>query len=747
MLRFILWSSIWLFCIISILGQPKCQITHYSSVDGLSQNTVMSMAQGKDGQMWFGTWDGINRFNGYSFQVFKANTTDNSTLINDRVDILRMDSCDFLWMLAYDNMVYRFDSRTEQFQRVPQGNGDRAYRDIQVLPNGSVWLLSSTGPNVRVQTNKQNFSLKTTDYPGFINKIMADIHGNEWLLTLNGLAQINHTTQKATYFFHRTKPRSVDLLHGFYACLSTSDALYFGSDEGAVYKYSYQTQRFTRFKLSVKGRIIAINLMKNGTILFTTDRQGAELWNPHNGNYHVFDQLASGKNGTDEVCSTFMDSHGSVWFEMKDMGEVCRLDPLTGSFQRMKQWVDLRGADRSYPPFQICEDSHHNLWVHPRGGGLSWYDRRQDKLIPFRGNNGNCGRPFSGELHSMYADRQGNLWLCTHSSGLEKISFPTQHFHFYPEETSENPDDNDNYVRALFEDNQCRLWMGRRNGKITIYKPDFQTIGLLTEKGNISHHETPFSGVAYDILQDRRGNIWIGTKGKGVFLLEKQLDGHFRTVHFTHRTNDPSSLSHNNVYGLLEDRYGRIWVATFGGGLNYILYSGNGNYRIVHFKNGLTHYPFTQCYRTRNLQSDGKGNLWVATSSGVLCFRDDFKRPQDVSFHLYSRLSPQTEGLSSNNIYRVLTASDGTVYLITFGGGLNRFTGFSKEGKATFKSYTVKDGLPSNILLSAVEDNQKNLWIATENGLSKFTPSIHRFENYGEKDFLRPVGSHRPAVA
>ncbi len=91
--------------------------------------------------------------------------------------------------------------------------------------------------------------------------------------------------------------------------------------------------------------------------------------------------------------------------------------------------------------------------------------------------------------------------------------------------------------------------------------------------------------------------------------------------------------------------------------------------------------------------------------------------------------------LSNNNVYRIVTTSQGEVYLATFGGGLNQLVSMNGEGKAVFKSYTVKDGLPSDILLSVEEDDTGNLWISTENGLSKFIPSEQRFENYNELGF------------
>ena len=128
---------------------------------------------------------------------------------------------------------------------------------------------------------------------------------------------------------------------------------------------------------------------------------------------------------------------------------------------------------------------------------------------------------------------------------------------------------NANTVRALFEDSEHRIWMGKRDGQIEIYSSDLDFQGILTEEGDIAKSGRPLRGVPYHIMQDSHGNIWIATKGDGIILAEKE-GTHFKFTRFKYDEDDIYSLSHNSVYWLHEDKHGRIWVATFGGGLNYI---------------------------------------------------------------------------------------------------------------------------------------------------------------------------------
>jgi AraC-like DNA-binding protein len=165
-------------------------------------------------------------------------------------------------------------------------------------------------------------------------------------------------------------------------------------------------------------------------------------------------------------------------------------------------------------------------------------------------------------------------------------------------------------VRALFEDSEHRIWMGKRDGEIEIYTHNMDYLGYLNENGTIARTGTPFVGVAYHIMQDSHGNIWIATKGEGVALLEKSGE-RFKITRFKYDEDDIYSLSHNSVYGLHEDAYGRIWVATFGGGLNYIRKTPEGKYtfdsRLKGMELGADDYiikPFSATYlkaRVENL--------------------------------------------------------------------------------------------------------------------------------------------------
>lgn len=731
-----------LLLVFKVNAQPNCIFTHYSSEDGLSQNCIMSMAQDSNGILWFSTWDGISRFDGYNFKNYKARQGNEVALTNNRVDLLKVDPYNFIWLQTYDNRVYRLDQRTEQFQQVPEKGVDEGMRCsvIEVLPDGVVWLLSDTEGAIRVLTDPKNYNVTTKSYATHghgvaarVYKILKDTRNQEWLLTSNGLLKVVEGKGEPVSYFVNMKSDKEDAVQSFYTGCMLDDEVYFGSDKGRIWCYSLKNDIFRLWELPVKDKIVSINEIKGTGLLITTANQGLVLYNSKTKESKIYNKANCPELPSDAIRSVYVDSKQKAWFEMTEWGEICHFNPFTEVFKQERMKVEPLGADRSYPAFHICEDINQNLWVHPQGGGLSWFDRQANKLIPFYNDPDSPSWRFSNKLHSMLADRQGNLWLGTHSKGLEKVIFFGRQFQLYPH-AERGYDLNANTVRALFEDDEHRIWMGKRDGKIEVYTDDFSFVGYLTEAGTIAKTGKALIGVPYHIMQDSKGNIWIATKGRGVILAEK-TGMQYKLTQFEYDEDDIYSLSHNSVYWLHEDGRGRIWVATFGGGLNYIQKTSEGKYQFINNRNNLKGYPIDRCYRVRHITSDKKGNIWVGSSDGAICFKENFKDPESINFHLYARVPNDMNCLSNNNVYRIITTKKGEMYLATFGGGLNQLVSLDDKGNAVFKSFSRKDGLPSDILLTVEEDDDNNLWMSTESGLSKFLPDEQRFENYNERDF------------
>ena len=306
-----------------------------------------------------------------------------------------------------------------------------------------------------------------------------------------------------------------------------------------------------------------------------------------------------------------------------------------------------------------------------------------------------------------------------------------------------------NEVRALCEDKHKNIWVGLKDGRLRVYDANHKYLGFLTETGNVSLSGVPMKGTVYDITQDSKGVLWIATKGDGLVRAESVAPNglSYKLSRYRYDEDDMYSLSNDNVYCVYEDHNGRIWVATFANGINYISKDKAGNTIFVNHRNNLKGYPIDLCYKTRFITSDNNGHLWVGTTAGAVAFDENFKTPEEIQFHHFSRNPNDAKSLSNNDVHWIIATKKKELYLATFGGGLNKLLSIDKNGNGVFKSYSVLDGLPSDVLLSIREDQKQNLWMSTENGISKFIPGEERFENYDDRSITFRVRFSEAASA
>lgn len=729
-----------LLCALAVKSQPDVFFTHYSSEDGLSQNTVMNILQDKKGNMWFSTWDGINKFDGYTFKIYKATLGNRIDLTNNRVDQMYEDEYGFLWMQTYDNLIYRFDPRTEVFERVlaTLENGSMLpVTSIRILPGGIVWLLTEKEGAIRVKTNPDTYRLSSEWYseqsglfPATrVYDVYQDRSGREWMLTNNGLGVLSRKDRTPVSYFVETAKQGETAGQPFYAAQEHKDEIFFGSDNGRVWRYQQKDGQFRLLQLPASSRIVAIRSLGKHGLAIVTATDGFFIYHlqPENAEHYEASRLPRAA-----VRGIYVDRNSEIWFEQEVPGTVAHFNPATGVLKTETIAVEPTSTDRSRPAFHVHEDKYGTVWVHPYGGGFSRFDKKTNSLCPFYNGLTDADWRFSNKIHSAFSDRQGNLWLCTHSKGLEKVTFrPIQFSMITPE--PHRYESLSNEVRALCEDKEHNLWVGLKNSKLRVYDKNRVERGYLTEAGTISRAGAPLRGNVYFMMQDSKDNLWIATKGDGLVKAEPQGGARYKLTRYQYRKADIYSLSDDNVYCVYEDSRGRIWVATFAGGVNYLTRNRDGQEVFVNHRNNLKGYPIDNCYKARFITGDYQGNIWIGTTVGALMVKGDFEKPEDARFHHFVRVPQDVHSLSNNDVHWIISTRKKELYLATFGGGLNKLQSIDADGHAMFKSYSVENGLPSDILLSIREDDKGNLWMSTENGISKFVPKDERFENYADK--------------
>lgn len=227
--------------------------------------------------------------------------------------------------------------------------------------------------------------------------------------------------EKDLLFFVHTRLEAGHTGQSFFSATSVNEHVYFTSSYGRVWKYSLKDASFELKELSVKDDIIAIHQLPGNKLIMATRTSGFIVGNAALDSLTYYNPVDKFDFMQYPIRSMYVDSCHEVWFEVKKIGGVCHFNPFTQTFK--VEQIAVEQEPGNAPRFAICEDGQGNLWVHPEGGGLSWFDRKNNRLQPFYNEAGTDSWRFSNKLHAMMLDHQGNLWLGTHSKGLDKVTF------------------------------------------------------------------------------------------------------------------------------------------------------------------------------------------------------------------------------------------------------------------------------------------------------------------------------------
>lgn len=731
-----LFLCVFLLGVGDVVSQPPAYFVHYGSEDGLPQHTVTNILQDSKGFMWFSTWDGLSKFDGYTFTTYRLPSGQFESRSN-RIDKLYEDKYNNIWILSYDNRAYRFNIDTESFMGTNSVEAckDKNFYVSQIIPteSGRVWLLSEKEGCISIMDslfNAEVYNANDHNLTGnFVHTIYEDIHRNSWILTDKGLTFLSVDGPYPLFYFNELSESRLKEETPFFSVMEFGNELWFGSSKGVVWIYNQNRGVFEKLSTELASDIISIQEISSEKILILSNHSGFVIYTTHDGSMDVYNNKTFPEMHFDEIMTAYIDGSKNIWLEIDRLG-VSKFNPYTGKYLHYAPYVESAVSSVFLPNFFIFEDRENRLWVHPRGGGFSLYDKTKEKLIPFYNEPSSPRSMFSNMLHSAYSDRQGNLWMCSRSPGLEKVIF---HDDSSFKALLINNDNStiSNEVRPVFEDSYGNIWAATKDGKIHVYNAGLKEKGILTWQGEIGKG-TPLNGIAYCITEDSDQNIWIGTKGEGVYKLIRRNRGNsFEVRHFSNDPSDKYSLNNNDVYSIFEDKNKNIWIGTYGGGLNLVLASDEGKF--INHLNDLTRFPVNHADRVRIISEDKHRNICVGTTLGFIMFDADFEKPQDIDFKIYTRNNSDSNTIGANDIMDICTTQSGETFIGTFGGGITRIDSTDQKGfPVTFEIYNSIDGLPSDIILSILEDNNGNLWIGSERGLAKFNRDKQTFENFSE---------------
>jgi diguanylate cyclase (GGDEF)-like protein len=617
----------------SALATPPLSVQRYSLEEGLSQQAVNTIVQDNEGFMWFGTEDGLNRFDGYEFRQLRHDRGDDQTLPNgwisslvasedglwigtdgggvvfrsaqtgkldapaqlreaadlQRVRAMARDRLGRLWIASRDAGVAIFDARTGELRRIrylpaqPKSLSDNAVWSIVHLRNGDTLLGTARGldrltaANLDISHIALPPELVPHGQPLRVRALTESPDGMVWVGTDAGLGRYDARNER--WRVYRQSPANPG-----------------GLPDNRVQSLLIDSQG----RLWV-GLIDGLSWFDSATETFSS--------------YHR-DDAEVRSLPDDYVVSLFEDRSGSLWIGTKS-GGLAKWNPRTWSFGHFRASAEEGFTDRNITSF--AEDKLGRLWIGTFGAGINLLDRASNRVTPLRHVNGVRGSLSDDRVMAMLEGGDGSVWVGTMGGGLNRVDPTTLKSEVFSHDPAVPTTLGAPGVMSLLEVDR-QLWVGTFGGGISRFDARTRRFENLRPGPEDGLHLS--SGRVTALARDRSGHVWIGTDGAGLNVWDQKTR---RLYYYKRDAKRLDSLSADSIYSILVDDTGGVWIGTRGGGLDRVLNPADApqNLRFANISEteGL---PNNTVY---GLRADGTGNIWISTNFGL------------------ARLDPRTSGV------------------------------------------------------------------------------------------------------
>jgi len=591
---------------------------HLSLAQGLSQSTVMDILQDRRGYIWLATEDGLDRYDGLSFQVYKHDPADAASLPSSFVWDVDEDAAGNVWV-ATTNGLAMWDRATDRVVREPKLDGHHIRVVRYDAKKNAVWV-GTRDSGVRrldLRTGAWTSFVHDPADPGSlgddrISALYLDGKDRLWVGTEGGLDRLDGS--RFTHFASGAAS-STSLSDGKVRAILQDDtgALWVGTSNG-LNRLDPATGRFEHFRHDASvpsslghDHVRAILQDADGRLWVGTN-EGLDLFDPNRRSFAHYSQdpRIPSSLADDHVLSLAQDRGGVLWVGTR-LGGVHKWNPLSWQFGHVAPDVDNPAGLGSGHVTSFSEDRAGRLWIGTYDAGLYVMERATGDMTAYRHDEKKVRSLGSDQVMALRHDHRGDLWIGTLDAGLNRFRARTGEFKRYRSDPQHPEGLSSNGVTAIHEDRDGRLWLTTYGGGLERFDPETERFTHFRYNPN---DRSSLSGDrASSLAESPDGRLWVGTMEKGLNLLDPR-SGRFER--FEHRPGDPSSLSSDAIHTLFVDAAGGLWVGTHGG-LNHRA-PGATSFETFTTRNGL---PSDVVY---GIRSDGHGRLWLSTNSGLSCF-------------------------------------------------------------------------------------------------------------------------------
>ncbi|CDF79797.1 histidine kinase [Formosa agariphila KMM 3901] len=665
-----------------IYAQNILKFEHLTTEDGLSQSDINTIFQDQKGFMWFGTHDGLNRYDGYNFTIFKPDNKNPKSISSNLIWKIIDDSKGNLWIGTTGGGLNYFNQNTEEFKIFKHLKTDDSSLQSDYITSlykdssNRLWVGNSKGidmADLNVPLDSITFKhynlyqnsalpIKSTNN---VNVFYEDSKHQVWIGGVNGLSKLSRDTQGDIYFQPVNQLINLPNINVKTITEDSFGNLILGTANG-IYRYlpNNETNPIQFIYEGVYNTVaISDNHIwagtDNGLIEFTNL---SETETPKLVSIYKYDQKNPNYSlSRNTVKSVFIDHTGIVWVGSNG-GGINKFDPHRKQFLHIKKNLDPNSLSNDKIR-SIFEDSSQNLWIGTEGSGLNLVYKEDV-------NNGFNKFEHFSKINKVFAIEEIQLKDSRklfvggeNTPGLFEIDLSEKTI--YTEDDLKPITGVSNSVFSILQDQDKNIWIGTYNGGINrwLINNDESTFTKDEIKANPNDERSLPNNIIRYIFQDSKKNIWFATGGGLARLTPDQLQSK-SPVFDTYLNNpeDDSSISHNYILTIFESQSGDIWIGTFGGGLNKVIPQDDG--KKLHFKTFTTNEGLPNNV-IKGILEDDHNNLYLSTNKGLSKFNIEHETFQNYDVN---------DGLQSNE-FSELTAFKTQDNRMLF-GGVNGFNAF-----------------------------------------------------------------------